>query len=196
MLQHKKFVKKTKQNKIVQVRGSIWHLGSVNMLSEAATVTDVEQSCLQVSREHYLRDDIWSGTSLDPDSDAAANKLSATAKHYLVVDTNVALSQVGHGDRACQSFSIEQRTLQTHFAPQIQYGGSSTMMGVGIERICTEQGCLSGICAVVALQRDLVQHWDHLMLLADNPCWVHAYAEHANKTFCPLIFSTRLFIHM
>ncbi|CAL5222204.1 g4534 [Coccomyxa viridis] len=65
MLQHKKFVKKTKQNKIVQV-----------------------------SREHYLRDDIWSGTPLDPESDAAANKLSATAKHYLVVDTNVALSQI------------------------------------------------------------------------------------------------------
>lgn len=49
---------------------------------------------MQVSREHYLRDDIWSGTPLDPESDSAANKLSATAKHYLIVDTNVALSQV------------------------------------------------------------------------------------------------------
>ena len=31
---------------------------------------------------------------MDPESDADANKLSATAKHYLIVDTNVALSQV------------------------------------------------------------------------------------------------------
>ena len=50
---------------------------------------------LQVQREHYLRDDISSGTPLDPASDPATNKLSAQAKHYLLVDTNVALSQVG-----------------------------------------------------------------------------------------------------
>ncbi len=49
---------------------------------------------LQVNKEHYLRDDIWSGTPLDPESDAASNKLAADAKQYLVVDTNVALSQV------------------------------------------------------------------------------------------------------
>lgn len=49
---------------------------------------------LQVNKEHYLRDDIWSGTPLDPQSDPASNKLAADAKQYLVVDTNVALSQV------------------------------------------------------------------------------------------------------
>ena len=50
----------------------------------------------QVRREHYLRDDISSGTPLDPASDPAANKLAPDARHYLVVDTNVALSQVWH----------------------------------------------------------------------------------------------------
>ena len=55
---------------------------------------------LQVQREHYLRDDISSGTPLDPESDPAANKLSAHAAHYLVVDTNVALSQVRGGCQA------------------------------------------------------------------------------------------------
>lgn len=48
----------------------------------------------KVVREHYLRDDIWSGSPLDPDCDASAAKLSASAKQYLVVDTNIALQQV------------------------------------------------------------------------------------------------------
>ena len=48
----------------------------------------------QVVREHYLRDDIWSGSPLDPESDPACNKLSADAREYLVVDTNVVLQQV------------------------------------------------------------------------------------------------------
>ena len=75
-------------------------------------------SLLQVSREHYLRDDIWSGTSLDPESDLASNKLSATAKHYLVVDTNVALSQVSilhetcsMESNGCAVISIPEKTL-------------------------------------------------------------------------------------
>ena len=54
-----------------------------------------------MSREHYLRDDIWSGTPLDLESDLSSNKLSATAKHYLVVDTNVALSQVSIPEGFC-----------------------------------------------------------------------------------------------
>ena len=48
-------------------------------------------------REHYLRDDIWSGSPLDPESDPAANKLSADPREYLVVDTNVVLQQVLQG---------------------------------------------------------------------------------------------------
>ncbi len=35
-----------------------------------------------------------SGTSLDPECDASAHKLSASAAHYLLIDTNVALHQV------------------------------------------------------------------------------------------------------
>lgn len=49
---------------------------------------------LKVIREHYLRDDIWSGTPLDPECNVEAHKLSSTAKHYLVIDTNVALHQI------------------------------------------------------------------------------------------------------
>ena len=65
MLQRKSFVKKTRKGQV-----------------------------LKVVREHYLRDDISSGSPLDPDCDAAAVKLSATARHYLVVDTNIVLQQV------------------------------------------------------------------------------------------------------
>eukprot|EP00879_Flechtneria_rotunda_P021039 GHRR01022163.1.p1 GENE.GHRR01022163.1~~GHRR01022163.1.p1 ORF type:complete len:742 (+),score=218.81 GHRR01022163.1:116-2341(+) len=65
MLHKKSFVKKTKGGKIVKV-----------------------------VREHYLRDDIWSGSPLDPRCDPSAHKLAADAKHYLVIDTNVALHQM------------------------------------------------------------------------------------------------------
>lgn len=65
MLKSKAFNKKTKQGKVVKV-----------------------------VREHYLRDDIWSGSPLDPDCDPSAHKLAADADHYLIVDTNVALQQV------------------------------------------------------------------------------------------------------
>ena len=49
---------------------------------------------LQVVREHYLRDDIYSGSPLDPDCDPSAYKLGSDSKHYLVVDANVALHQM------------------------------------------------------------------------------------------------------
>ena len=49
----------------------------------------------QVVREHYLRDDIYSGSPLDPECPPEACKLSGEAPHYLLVDTNVALHQVG-----------------------------------------------------------------------------------------------------
>lgn len=48
-------------------------------------------------REHYLRDDIRSGTPLDPECPAEAHVLSPDADYYLVVDTNVALHQVREG---------------------------------------------------------------------------------------------------
>lgn len=65
MLQSKAFVKKTRKGKV-----------------------------LKVVREHYLRDDIWSGSPLDPECDQDAVKLSASAAHYLIVDTNIVLQQV------------------------------------------------------------------------------------------------------
>lgn len=48
----------------------------------------------KVIRERYLRDDIWSGTPLDPQCDPSAHRLSASAPHYLLIDTNVALHQL------------------------------------------------------------------------------------------------------
>ncbi|KAK9849652.1 hypothetical protein WJX84_007532, partial [Apatococcus fuscideae] len=65
MLQNKSFVRKTKKGGV-----------------------------LKVVNQHYLRDDIYSGSSLDPDCDAEAYKLSADAAHYLVIDTNLALHQM------------------------------------------------------------------------------------------------------
>ena len=65
MLQSKAFVKKTRKGKV-----------------------------LKVVREHYLRDDIWSGSPLDIECDQDAVKLSASAAHYLIVDTNIVLQQV------------------------------------------------------------------------------------------------------
>lgn len=65
MLRSKAFVKKTKRGKV-----------------------------LKVVREHYLRDDIYSGSELDPECPENATVLSASAKQYLVVDTNVVLHQI------------------------------------------------------------------------------------------------------
>lgn len=65
MLQNKSFVKKTKKGKV-----------------------------LKVVREHYLRDDIYSGSPLDAQCDPESHKLSAEAPHYLVIDTNIALHQM------------------------------------------------------------------------------------------------------
>jgi hypothetical protein len=47
----------------------------------------------QVVREHYLRDDIYSGSPLDPGC-PAPYRLAEDAPHYLIVDTNVVLQQV------------------------------------------------------------------------------------------------------
>ncbi|MEW5311018.1 MAG: hypothetical protein WDW38_002766 [Sanguina aurantia] len=49
---------------------------------------------LKVTREHYLRDDIWSGSPVDAECDPASHKLGAAAKQYLLIDTNVALHQI------------------------------------------------------------------------------------------------------
>eukprot|EP00892_Ulva_mutabilis_P007742 jgi/Ulvmu1/533/UM001_0541.1 len=47
----------------------------------------------RVVKEHYVRDDIESGSELDPLCKPENAKLSAAADHYLIVDTNVVLHQ-------------------------------------------------------------------------------------------------------
>jgi len=65
MLKSKSYVKKTKRGKV-----------------------------LKVVREHYLRDDIYSGSPLDPDCDPSSYKLSQDASQYIIIDTNIALHQI------------------------------------------------------------------------------------------------------
>ena len=67
MLQNKSFVKKTRKGAVVKV-----------------------------VREHYLRDDIPTGSSLDPDCPPDQARLGAgdDTLHYLIIDTNVALHQL------------------------------------------------------------------------------------------------------
>ena len=48
----------------------------------------------KVVREHYLRDDIYSGSELDPECPENSRVLSGSASCYLVVDTNVVLHQI------------------------------------------------------------------------------------------------------
>lgn len=149
MLQHKKFVKKTKQNKIVQVNSYVLSSTICTHVSLKHHTVFIEVPlCLQVSREHYLRDDIWSGTPLDPESDAAANKLSATAKHYLVVDTNVALSQVGHGDRASIPWALSRDPFNLILRLNLSVGPPQRWKKLFQECVCMEHRCLSGLCAV------------------------------------------------
>lgn len=65
MLHSKSFVKKTRKGKV-----------------------------LKVVREHYLRDDIYSGSELDPECPEGSRVLSGSAQCYAVVDTNVVLHQI------------------------------------------------------------------------------------------------------
>eukprot|EP00201_Polytomella_parva_P012818 CAMPEP_0175062708 /NCGR_PEP_ID=MMETSP0052_2-20121109/14323_1 /TAXON_ID=51329 ORGANISM="Polytomella parva, Strain SAG 63-3" /NCGR_SAMPLE_ID=MMETSP0052_2 /ASSEMBLY_ACC=CAM_ASM_000194 /LENGTH=297 /DNA_ID=CAMNT_0016328769 /DNA_START=89 /DNA_END=979 /DNA_ORIENTATION=+ len=48
----------------------------------------------KVTIEHYLRDDIWSGSPLDSSCDPSQHRLSSAATHYVVIDTNIALHQL------------------------------------------------------------------------------------------------------
>lgn len=84
MLQSRSFVKKTKKGKV-----------------------------LKVVREHYLRDDIWSGSPLDPECDQDAVKLSGTASHYLVVDTNIVLQQVQTCLHLCAIVCVQYSSTST-----------------------------------------------------------------------------------
>ncbi|VFQ59900.1 unnamed protein product [Cuscuta campestris] len=65
MLQSKSFVRKTKQGKVIKV-----------------------------VREHYLRDDIYCGATFCSSCDVSSARLSSSASHILVVDTNVVLHQI------------------------------------------------------------------------------------------------------
>eukprot|EP00775_Hariotina_reticulata_P011972 gene11972-12115_t len=94
MLQKKSFVKKTRGGKVVKV-----------------------------VREHYLRDDIWSGSPLDPACDPSAYKLSENAKHYLVIDTNVALHQMDFLEHPAIADVIVCRTVMEEVEHRNKAGG-------------------------------------------------------------------------
>lgn len=111
MLQQRSFTKKTKKGKVVKVRccgrrgrrdgglGACTPAAPAHRLAlvqlRPALTPAATYRCTQVVREHYLRDDIYSGSPLDPQCPPDACKLSGEAAHYLLVDTNVALHQVG-----------------------------------------------------------------------------------------------------
>ena len=68
---------------------------AVGITAGGTKISDLPEALAwQVVREHYLRDDIHSGTPLDPSCPAESHKLSKSAVHYLVIDTNIALQQV------------------------------------------------------------------------------------------------------
>ncbi|KAI8464454.1 MAG: hypothetical protein J3K34DRAFT_526194 [Monoraphidium minutum] len=65
------------------------------MLKQKAFVKKTKKGNItKVVREHYLRDDIWSGSPLDPECPPDAHKLGPGPGPYLVIDTNVALHQL------------------------------------------------------------------------------------------------------
>eukprot|EP00955_Chlamydomonas_euryale_P106165 365686-Chlamydomonas_euryale.AAC.3 len=57
----------------------------------------------QVVREHYLRDDIYSGSPLDLECPPESHKLGAASERYLLIDTNVALHQIDFLEHASTS---------------------------------------------------------------------------------------------
>ena len=126
MLQRKQFVKKTRKGQVLKVRPKCPAPACCGTATLAATMHSMpsNQYCrrhgqtltpgtifflLQVVREHYLRDDISSGSALDQEADAATAKLSADAKHYLIVDTNAVLQQAS--------------TVQTLRLPSLSFAG-------------------------------------------------------------------------
>jgi exosome complex exonuclease DIS3/RRP44 len=105
MLQNKSFVKKTKKGKVLKVSNILEYIPSTPITTVFSNLpchqpTDQIFSPLslpknkQVVREHYLRDDIYSGSPLDAQCDPESHKLSPEAPHYLVIDTNIALHQM------------------------------------------------------------------------------------------------------
>ena len=98
MLQSKSFVKKTKKGKVLKVSAPIMlksqQIHAIKHAVSSSSSSFPPATHEQVVREHYLRDDIYSGSPLDPECDPASHKLSSEAPHYLIVDTNIALHQM------------------------------------------------------------------------------------------------------
>lgn len=98
----------------------------------------------QVVREHYLRDDIYSGTPLDPECPSTSYLLADDARHYLIVDTNVVLQQVGTGSNvspswcACTSSAVGSHAARTH-AP------SSACECLGQQVVVVRRLCISEV---------------------------------------------------
>ena len=163
----------------------MWNCKPFKMSLKAFKVITVKQMHLQVSREHYLRDDIWSGTPLDSESDSAANKLSATAKHYLVVDTNVALSQVGHGTKHTSPLALSNGPFK--FILRLKHSNGSFwrysrahLHGARmLERLLCYGGAATCPCTAMGINcRCWLIAWTGL----------HAYVKSAYTTVHPSIF--------
>ncbi len=104
----------------------------------------------QVVREHYLRDDIYSGSPLDPACPPEACKLSGEAPHYLLVDTNVALHQAG-GSCACVCCAC----LGKRVPPPGRCGAS---MGAVQPTACSRDEPEAPPGGFATLQMDLLEH--------------------------------------
>ena len=163
---------------------------------------------LQVQREHYLRDDISSGTPLDPASDPAANKLSAHARHYLLVDTNVALSQVLAGVAAldahwgksfspcsscqkawwggCSAFRRWQHCRAAIMPAGLQYGPAACLPDDQAD--CTlHVAAMETCCSMSRLSPDVQAAHAHLRLLVSHLAAQHltTCSQYNRRKLCP-----------
>ena len=108
----------------------------------------------QVVREHYLRDDIWSGSPLDPESDPACNKLSVGAREYLVVDTNVVLQQVRQGASA----GGERGAAQSCFSKKKNHSFLCVPFTSHLPTWMYDQFCVDKEKVSMPLQMDFLEH--------------------------------------
>ena len=108
MLHNKSFVKKTKSGKVMKVGVSLIFGLITSFLPLIGTLHSLYLTIFlgfcyswQQVREHYLRDDIYCGTSICKKCDSSVARLSASTAPILVLDTNVVLNQVILGRFCC-----------------------------------------------------------------------------------------------
>ena len=107
MLTNKVFLRKTKRGNILKVRISSILITSceISLTFYLFTFFNARLKCFQIVREHYLRTDLWCGSSLcvicpheKHDLVLSQDPVSKSAlfaePHYLLLDTNVILDQI------------------------------------------------------------------------------------------------------